>query len=191
MLVNFEADTHTYTDEDGKILPSVTQILQGVGIIVPTIFAPGAAAFGTSVHEILECIDKGFMTAASFEDTDASGYVKAYTQFLTDTKFKVTSVELIHAHEEYRYAGTVDRIGLWPTSTQKCVIDLKTGSKQPWHALQTAAYAMLIDPAKPYNLERYCLYLKRTGKYKLEQYKDRNDYSIFTAALLVHKWKAK
>lgn len=187
-MVYFEADTHTYTDEEGLVLPSVTQVLKDVGIIDSSKYTEGSAEWGTEIHGCLQRIDEGLEQSELYIGTDVYPYVAAHEQFKHDTGFKVTGVEVIYGSEGYRFAGMIDRIGV--LNGKDCIIDIKTGGKENWHSLQLAGYELLLqDPIHYSYVKRYALHLKNTGKYSLIEYKDRTDKHHFLCALDVHHWK--
>jgi len=73
----------------------------------------------------------------------------------------------------------IDRVGagLNPNGS-RFVLDIKTGAKKKADAVQLAAYAMLYDPDHYEQLDRYGLYIRRDGSYKLVPY--TNDYDYVT-----------
>ena len=75
--------------------------------------------------------------------------------------------------------GVIDRVGagLNPHGG-RFVLDIKTGAKKKADAVQLAAYAMLYSPHDYDQLDRYGLYIRRDGSYKLVPY--TNDYDYVT-----------
>jgi outer membrane lipoprotein-sorting protein len=67
-------------------------------------------------------------------------------------------------NETYLYGGTLDRTGvLMPYGGPSVLVDLKTGQKADWHAIQTAAYAELLNRAIHKPVKRFSLYLQEDG----------------------------
>ena len=85
-------------------------------------------------------------------------------------------------HPVYRYAGTLDQVGI--LNDKSALIDIKTGAYQPWWALQTAAYNAVSKCHYRYSLE-----LHGDGKYKLIQHKKTTDLQAFLACLTVFNLK--
>jgi hypothetical protein len=87
--------------------------------------------------------------------------------------------------ENYCYGGTPDLP--CKLSGKESLIDIKSGYKSLTTGVQLAAYALLLDRS----INRYGLYLESDGKYKLIEYKDRNDKNIFLSALSLYHYRAE
>jgi len=57
-MIQFDVETHTYTDDFG-VVPSVTQVLTRAGMIDTQWFTPEAAERGTNVAKMTEFFDDG------------------------------------------------------------------------------------------------------------------------------------
>ena len=93
--------------------------------------------------------------------------------------------------ETDRYAGTPDRFGITEAGDY-LLLDFKTGSLERSTALQLAAYARLA--ARRYGLretaiQRVAACLRVDGTYRLTEFRDRRDFAVWGAALLVAQWK--
>lgn len=186
--IHFDDATHTYT-VDGKVVPSVTQILHDLGLADAMHYTQEAAERGSAVHEAVRMIEAGILHLESFrQDTVLYPYLMAWHSFREQSGFIVKETETIRFHETMRYAGTIDLLAEYKG---KCLIDIKSGSIMPWHGLQLAGYAEMEEGVK----HRYILELRNDGKWSLhEHYKDR----LFTdpiwrkawiAAATLHAWK--
>ena len=122
-MINFDERTHTYTDENGKELISVTTLLQKAGIgprygVVDEEVLQKAAAKGTLVHkEIEDYIKKGEI-----------GFTKELAEFInyvTTNNIKVLASEKI-VHND-NVAGTIDLIIQKPNG-RISYVDFKTTS---------------------------------------------------------------
>ena len=109
-LIFFD-DTHTYT-VDGEEFPSVSEISRFASREiygeVSQFNLDNACSRGSAVHKATEILDKYGKVEC---DEDIVPYIQAYVQFRKD--FKITDYEHIEkalAHEELKYAGTIDRI---------------------------------------------------------------------------------
>lgn len=191
--VEFDAASHIYSVE-GERLPSVTQILQGCGIVdlsgVPVQALDYAAERGTAVHRFCEFLDQGEADWAQIEGTPLEGYCRAYAQFREDTGFSPRLVEHRFSASVHgmRYAGTVDREG--DIGGRATVLDLKTGTteQRSW-CVQLAAYALgLRESGRPLRA-RAALHLRADSSYRLIDYRDPRDEQVWLAALAVETWK--
>ena len=167
MSLTFDSVTHTYL-LDGEKVPSVTEILKGAGFIDTTWYKQSGTNRGTAVHEATEFIDRGDMAQEDFESEDWYGYVQAYAAFKAETGFEPVYIEEQLAHPQWKYAGTLDRIGR--ISGEMVLLDIKTGSAANWHGIQLAAYdqmvgGLLTGPLK----NRRVLRLRKNGRYSLDK----------------------
>lgn len=178
-MLKFDADTHEYED-GGVVLPSVTQILERVGIVNTAFFAqyPEATQRGTDVHEATALIDAGSLTAADFTEW-IRGYVDSWELFKIDEG--ITSFDLIEQRfgsAELGYAGTADRVAI--IGGRETILDIKTGRPAKYHALQTAAYAIgLFDI--PEDVRRCCVHVTADAKYRVKWYDDPADLDDWRA----------
>jgi CRISPR/Cas system-associated exonuclease Cas4 (RecB family) len=184
----FDAEKHEYRI-DGKILPSITQILKDEGFIDSTWYNVAARDKGTMVHLLTHLWDVDELWDLDQVTNENRPYLEAYTAFLKENCVEITQSERPMWHPS-GYAGTPDKAAFFRENGERAVIEIKTGSKAPWHPLQTAAQAILLKHLCPeYTLlDRYALYLSPNG-YKLEQHKDRADYTMWKSILAVHNWK--
>lgn len=109
-LIFFD-DTHTYT-VDGEVFPSVSEISRFAsrevyGEVIQ-FNLDNACSRGSAVHKATEVLDKYGKCEC---DEDIAPYVKGYVQFRKDFGIKdYAHIEKALAHEELKYAGTIDRI---------------------------------------------------------------------------------
>lgn len=176
----FDEATHTYRMENGEILPSVTTVLKDMGFYgnAESWFTEESATRGTYVHRLIQYYLEGTLDFRTIDD-GLRPYLDAWQRFEVDTGFSPMEIEKAMASETHRFAGTVDYVGL--LSCGPSIIDLKSGAVGPVVGLQTAGYELLLD--KP--VKRFALQLKDDGRYKLTEFKDRNDRRVFQAALAV------
>lgn len=109
-LIFFD-DTHTYT-VDGEEFPSVSEISRfasrEVYGDVSQFNLDNAASRGSAVHKATEILDKYGKCEC---EEDIEPYIRAYVQFRKDFGIKdYAHIEKSLAHEELKYAGTIDRI---------------------------------------------------------------------------------
>lgn len=109
-LIFFD-DTHTYT-VDGEEFPSVSEISRfasrEVYGEVSQFNLDNACSRGSAVHKATEILDKYGKCEC---DEDIAPYIQAYVQFRKDFGIKdYAYIEKALAHEQLKYAGTIDRI---------------------------------------------------------------------------------
>lgn len=122
-MINFDEKTHTYTNENGEVLISVTQLLKLAGIspnydFVNEEVLKAAAEKGTLIHkEIEDYIKKGEI-----------GFTKELNEFITYVKEQGIKV-LASEKQVYndRVAGTIDLIFQYPNG-KVVYADFKTTS---------------------------------------------------------------
>jgi hypothetical protein len=149
---------------------SVTQVLR-TKWPMPKYIPREALERGTRVHEVTEEIDRGGTVDPG---DDILGWVAAYQAFLRDVQPTYKQIEKIIERPALDVHGIIDRVGL--IDGRLCVLDIKTGPKKTADAIQLAAYAMLYDQQCYDQLNRYGLYIRKDGSYKLVQYTKMHDY---------------
>ncbi len=178
----FDEVTHTYC-LGGKKLPSVTQILDTVGLISSFAKSETAALRGSLVHKACHYLAEGKLDWASV-DARILGYVLAYQKFLDETRFEPEILECSQYHRDYLYAGTPDAVGKH-IKMGRYLYDIKTGSPAKYHGLQTAAYAGFF----PGLIKRATLFLYDDETYNLRFHNDRTDWPDFISCLNVFRLK--
>jgi hypothetical protein len=164
---------------------SVTELLVKENFIDRTWFDNYGATRGSYVHTACHLYDTGELDE---EDLDPAlvPYLDGWKKFRAETGFEASMLEERMVSDEYQFTGQPDRIGDWP-KVGLCIIDIKSGSLQPWTAIQLAAYKILAGRNIRY--KRFAVNLPGDGTYKVKEYKDRADEGIFLAALAIHNWK--
>ena len=122
-MVKFDAETHTYTNENGEVLISVTQLLKQAGIspnydFVNEEVLKAASEKGTLIHkEIEDYIKKGEI-----------GFTKELHEFITYVKEQ--GIKILASEKQVyndRVAGTIDLIFQYPNG-KVVYADFKTTS---------------------------------------------------------------
>ena len=120
-------------------------------------------------------------------------YLDGWRRFLADTGFDVHAVEERACSRRHRYAGTIDRLGM--LNGERCVIDIKTtATLNPQVGVQLAAYQVATNEGRPradHYRKRFACQLRRDGSYRLEQYREAADWSVFLALLTLHNWRLR
>lgn len=192
----FDPQTHTYK-LDGVEIPSVTQVLTGVGLIDATWFTEESAWRGSVVHACCQYDDEGDLDESSVPE-EAWGYLRGWRRFKSETCIReFQEIEKPHFYD--LYAGTPDRIVTYTDSpdglhlnSAGIVLDIKTGAIYPSTAIQLAAYAHLVRPHLP--LRRIAVRISADGTYRLQEFPirhQRSDLQIFQCALACLNWKRR
>ena len=188
--LQFDEAAHTYT-LDGEVLPSVTGILQAVGIVnfshIPPSTRRWALERGRMVHLYTQYDDQAQLDD-SVVDPHIAPYLAAWRRFRAETGFEADLIEHRGYHEQHRYAGTLDRRGTLP-KLGRVMLDIKTNQAEEWVRLQLAAYsAFFPDPA---TYTRVCVELKGDETYRLMAFPGkeyRRDFQDFIGALSTMRW---
>lgn len=132
--LEFDEESHRYT-LDGKVLPSVTKIINNV---LPTFQASQwHMDRGKRTHAACEWLDNGCDPEI---DPEIYPRVNAWRKFRADYGGKIVANELRLASKLLRFAGTIDRV--ISTGKNLIIADLKN-SVSPQVRLQLAGYSLL------------------------------------------------
>lgn len=191
--LSFNPAGHEYRLPDGRIVPSVTQILSGVGVSVDF---DGLRAvsdrlsdqietkrlLGTAVHADCHAFDDDDLVWATL-DPRVAPYVGAWGTFRTNTGLRPITRERRVFHPTLFYCGTLDGIFL-TLQGRRVLVDIKTGDPDDSGCqYQTAAYAaafVLEHPDEPIE-ERWGVQLvpDRVIPYRVTPYTDWRDFAAF------------
>ena len=153
-MVTFIPSSHTYLNEDGIIIPSVTQLISwkfGSGYEnVPKDVLEAKARYGTRVHEIVEQYCK--TGKADVRNPQEAMHLASYVEISKKTPRVIANEQLVCF--DNRLAGTLDLL-----YENGCVGDIKT-------------YADLNDHALFKTTWQVCLYLFCKYGTDMEKYQD-------------------
>jgi hypothetical protein len=184
-MLAFNESDHRYEFE-GRVVPSVTTVIQSV-LPGRWMVDPYYLDRGRIIHLACQYEDQGGVEEDSI-DAVVVPYYQAYRKFKADTGFSPEIIEGRYYHKTYQYAGTLDRVGILNGKT--VLIDLKSGCPYCTDQIQLAAYAELLFYSGLIPIQKFDLYLKDDGNYKLiERPKKREDLNLFLSALNVYRWK--
>ncbi|MCK9433216.1 MAG: hypothetical protein M0R00_09695 [Candidatus Omnitrophica bacterium] len=181
-MITLDAN-HVYHDAGGQVVPGVTGILKGAGLIDDRFFDEYSRDRGSLVHQACAMYDRDDLDMDTLDPVLAP-YVSGWIKFRKESGFVPALIESIVFNEQYFYAGTLDRTG--NMNGQEYILDIKSGAAQPWTAAQLAAYSACLWSN---GRKRGAVELRDDGTYKLTEYKDRNDLQIFLSALAIVNWK--
>lgn len=184
-MLTFDAEKHEYR-WNGVVVPSVTQILKSLGLIDATWYTEEARDRGSMIHLATALDDRGELDESSVDERIA-GYLAAWRFFLAESGFAFEEIEEPRYSMDLGYAGTADRIGKLRGSL--AVGDIKTGSPEPWHRLQTAAYVTARFGNAWRVAARFVVYLSDDGKYRLITHTDPSDFFAWRACANLFNWR--
>jgi hypothetical protein len=193
-ILEFDPVAHRYS-VDGRTVPSVTQVIAPLyeWLSVPPHVLERKGRLGTAVHMATEFDDKGTLAESSVSD-EVRGYLEAWRKFRRETKFLPTLIEHRVYNRERGYAGTIDRVGVFPSEPEAvAVIDVKSGAQSDAHGVQIAGYGLAYVAEKQLRTypSRRAVYLSADGTYRLHRFTDPADHPTFLGLLSVSQWRAK
>jgi hypothetical protein len=118
-------ENHTYL-LDGKPVDGLTSTIKEAGLIRNS--DKKYMKNGTAIHKITELWDLGIIDQYEI-DPNGLPYLESWKRFRKDQNYTPVEIEYKIFNPELLVASTVDRIPL---------LDLKSGSAEPWHILQIA-----------------------------------------------------
>ncbi len=192
-VFTFDEVDHVYK-VDGIVYASITQVIEGVGLVDYSAFPLEDLAFyqnrGTALHRAAWYSDEGDLDEDTVDPLVLSR-LQAWHKFRKDLPFTIICNEAPRYDRTYGYAGTPDRLVSFPDAG-RAVIELKSGPIQPAAAIQTAAQANLLQAGRPELLRRLAVHLKGDGSYSVKEFcqsQARTDLSTFLSALTVYRFR--
>ncbi len=114
-------------------------------------------------------------------------YVDAWGSFVAVSRPRFKAIEAEVIHTGYCYQGRLDR------ATDEEILDLKCGGDpHPSTGFQLSAYERgYFKGLRARPRRRLAIHLLPTGRYFVEEYKDRADFPLFLGLLNIHQWRIK
>lgn len=196
-MLDFDPTSHSFT-LDGLPIPNVTRVLAPLQDMNPGYaFLEQARRRGTAVHAMTEQYDDARRRLELWKPDDdpmaevVAPYLDAWAKFLDDTGFEVHAIEEQVFSRRHRYAGILDRLGV--LNGRRVVIDIKaTAAISPVMGIQLAAYQAAVNEGRPKAEQypkRFVCQLRNDTSYRLQEFRDRADVTVFLALLTIHQWK--
>jgi len=177
----FDPSGHVYRLGDIEI-PSVTRILDTVGLISSYSKDPVAAERGTDIHLAAKYLFQGILDWSTVS-MEIMPYVVSIDRWLEATGYVANSCEGSDWHKTLLYAGSWDTEGLIPKHGNT-IIDLKSGVPARWHRWQLAGYKGLVGRGK----KAGSLYAQKDGSMaKFVSHNDPVYWQQFISALNVYR----
>lgn len=188
-VIELDEDTHVYT-VDGVVRPSVSEIIEpysGLDVVDWQLLR-ARAELGRQVHEACDLFDRGELERC--DDELWRRYVHPWARFVAASGAVIVASEVRCYHPEARYAGTIDRMVLFPDLTLPSVLDIKTSAAVPRTVgMQTGAYQDARRArGQQAGRNRYCLHLPGDGQYRLHKLTGGADLDHFRAALTMWRF---
>jgi hypothetical protein len=190
----FIPESHTYV-AGGRVVPSVTQVLDAVGLIsydhIPQAILDHKADVGTAAHAACHFLDEGELDWQTV-DPEVEPYVRAWELFRNQTDFAHELVEHrgISEVDGMQFGFTLDRTGTFRGKPVLIEIKCTSNVELSWGP-QTAAYAMAQAKLDGQRRFRMATHLKPNGTYALIPFSQVGDFQIFKAALAIETWKRR
>lgn len=191
-MLTFDEAAHQYYWQ-GKPVVNVTRVLNDLTdySMVPPAALALAIEKGKAVHKLVELDAKGDLDEATLPDWMAPVLVE-WRKFVAQSGFRVIDSEKKVYHPSYRYAGTLDLFGELQHVPAFAYIDVKRSFLAgKVTGLQLSAYqaADVAEHKDRRGALRFALRLKEGEPYRMQQFSDANDFNIFAACLIRHKFK--
>lgn len=183
----FDDKTHAYGLGE-QPLGGFTQVFKSLGLAGNNPFyTESGRDRGKAVHLLCQALDEGReIDESKIEDARTLGRFQAYKRFKAETGFIPDQIENPVFNAPLLIACIPDRTGR--LSGVVVTVDIKGGAKAAWHPWQTAWQNLcLFENYASY--PRYALYLKDTGRYKLEPHEDPYDFEVARAAAIIFNTK--
>lgn len=174
-VFRFDAIQHAYY-YDGVRVPSITQMLLTTGWVDDTYYTEASRIRGTAVHDLATAYDLGALDPKDCESR-YKGWFLGYVAAMKPLQPAWEDIELPSVHPLHKFGGRPDRRGR--VFRVQTILEIKSGAKEKAHKIQTALQAILVNaehPLPPEHYQRLACYVKRTGKFSVEQHDQRADF---------------
>lgn len=175
----FDAARHEYIDTlTGDVLPHITGLLDRGGYIDDRWYTEESCERGHQVHRLTADFDLGALEDPASLVSKYKGYLQGHIAAMKIIKPEWAHIEEPLASGRHRFGGRPDRVGR--AYGMQSVLEVKSAVPDlVAHGIQTALQAILVSEElrlDPETITRFGLYLKPNGKWKLEQFRDTNDF---------------
>ena len=193
-MLTFDPVAHRYAWK-GRTVPGVTDIISSAlgnpFADVPPAVLEHKRAIGVAAHLACHLDDEGKLDESTVHP-EVAPRLAAWREFRRAFRFEVYASERPLYHSLHGYAGTPDRGVFVIDGAWRAVIDLKTGLPGPAAALQTAAYAHLLEATFGTPVDRrFALQARDDGTFRLVEYESPADWRDFLSCLNVHRLKER
>ena len=190
----FEEEKHQYFWQ-GNLVPSVTQILDDVGLWPDySVLDPWYADRGSKVHKAVALWEKGRLSEDVLDDQIVP-YLESYKLWKEFTKYEPEIIEVPAYSLSFNFAGTPDSFGKVSEDSpvfwwRDVVLDLKCGPFNIFFGFQLAGYSIITE--QHWKWKRVSLHLQNDGSIaKHRVHDDPDDFHIFKSAVTVYHAKRR
>lgn len=159
---------------------------------IPPQVLQNACDRGTKVHAYAQLHAEG--TYFPEPDGDIALYVSCFTDWFDAVVGEIVGLEMRLYDDDLRLTGAVDAVIKFKGTDELVLVDYKTSASvsKGW-ALQTAAYAHLLELNGIKVARRLCLQLNKDGRAaKVKEYTNyEQDLKLYKAALQLHRFFEK
>ena len=183
----------------------VTELLRWAGITTPIPMTPAirtAMQRGTDVHEWSVKVEEEWgkgnrqgtwesLAVSQAMPEHLRGYSRAVHAFAERYRPRWSAIESRIDDSAIGLTGCPDRVGI--INGRHTIVDYKTGGQYPWHRLQVALYAILVERSLwtrdgcPQFNKRLTVYLSPGGTFRIGSYSGRQD--ILEAWSLITRYR--
>lgn len=185
MTLVVDREKHEYHVDGRKVL-SITDCLKSAGIIENVNGTDYDLWVGTATHRAIELHINGTLNYATL-DPALVPRVEAWDEFIKQTGFIPQETEKAIYNFNYRIAGMLDVLGVFPDGAEG-IVEIKSGNVSKWAAIQTAAQDILLGGM---HRRRFGIKIPKVGKPNVAPFVDPDDYPVARAAFVIANWKTK
>jgi hypothetical protein len=185
-MLELDQENHIYYF-NGVKMPSVTQILQAVGMMNVFAYDEFAKKRGSAIHKATEYFDEGDLDEDSISQL-VRPYLEAWKTFRKDTGFEPLEIEKSGCDPILGVAGTWDRFGM--LNGCLTIEETKSGTIPRYTAIQTAFYKIIkkYELKEDVPINRIGVELRPNATYRVEEFKNWRDEKIAMSALAIYNW---
>ncbi len=178
MRFRFDAGRHEYIlVPSGQVVPHITGLLEREGLVDSEWYTEESRIRGSAVHRLTADYDLGAIENLTALDSPYKMWLLAHVEAMAMIPHEWHHIEVPRVKVTNRgtFAGTIDRDGT--IYGAEGVLEIKSGDPERAHEIQTALQCILRQsPIPPRQQARFALYLKRNGKFKLEEHVRAKDF---------------
>jgi len=191
VTITFDEEKHEYR-LDGAVIPSVTQIIGGVGLVDTQWFTEESRQRGHAVHAATQLEDAGVLDWSNLHP-EVEPRAHAWRKFKQDTGYVPILVEHMVHNVPMGYVGRLDRVCAHHLrANDRIILDIKSGLPGATTGLQLAGYVMALGESyRDLWTKRYGLWLREDATYRLIPYKELSDFEDFKAAIRLNNWRKR
>lgn len=180
----FDPDKHEYR-MDGVIVPSVTQVIEGMGFTDTRFYKDYDRTRGRYIHAACALLAADNLNWDSLDER-IRPEVEAFGNFFEKEKVEILETEKMMFSDTHRVAGTMDIFCRF--EGRPAIMDTKSGGILPIIEIQTGGYSVLLhEISGVVRPGRFGLQLKEDGTYRLIRCRELQAEQHFLVLLNTYK----